>query len=151
MRAKNEAPLFFFFGAACASVAAWMVSRRFPASRRLGGDLNFGDMSVGASHIFLAPPGQAVAFSGLNPIKPGHLIVVPRRQVARLRDLEASELLDLFQSVQTAQRLTEQQHGSPASNLALKDGGEFRVAPARPYHVLTVSRATNCQPQLGRR
>ncbi len=44
------------------------------------------------------------AFRDLAPILPGHTLVVPNHNVARLRELLPSELEDLFETVSEAQR-----------------------------------------------
>ena len=91
------------------------------ASERVGEDLQLADISVGASHVLLTSP-WSVAFSGLQPIVPGHCVVAPLRPVGRAPELSDDEWLDLWRTARRAQAAVEGMHGAGASNLLLKDG-----------------------------
>lgn len=80
-----------------------------------------GCISVGASHVLLTSP-WSVAFSGLQPIVPGHCVVAPLRPVGRAPELSDAEWLDLWRTARRAQAAVESMHGIGASNLLLKDG-----------------------------
>jgi len=41
------------------------------------------------------------AFLDINPIRPGHTLVIPKREVGYLFDLEPDELADLWKAAQT--------------------------------------------------
>jgi len=91
------------------------------SSERVGEDLQLADISVGASHVLLTSP-WSVAFSGLQPIVPGHCVVAPLRPVGRAPELSDAEWLDLWRTARRAQAAVESMHGIGASNLLLKDG-----------------------------
>lgn len=48
---------------------------------------------------------RSLGLVNLKPIVPGHVLVIPRRVVPRLADLEEEEVSDLFLSVQTVTRV----------------------------------------------
>jgi histidine triad (HIT) family protein len=64
-----------------------------------------------------------IAFMDLYPVRPGHLLVVPRRHAVHLRDLPPAEQAHLFA---VAMRLMEAQRASgfaaDAANLLVNDG-----------------------------
>jgi bis(5'-adenosyl)-triphosphatase len=91
------------------------------AAERAGEDILLANISVGASHMLLTSP-SSVAFSGLQPIVPGHSIVAPLRPVGRAPELSDAEWLDLWRTARRAQAAVEARHGAGASNLLLKDG-----------------------------
>ena len=91
------------------------------SSERVGEDLQLAEISVGASHVLLTSP-WSVAFSGLQPIVPGHCVVAPLRPVGRAPELSDAEWLDLWRTARRAQAAVEGTHAAGASNLLLKDG-----------------------------
>jgi histidine triad (HIT) family protein len=66
---------------------------------------------------------RCIAFMDLYPIRPGHLLVIPRRHAVHLRDLPAAEQAHLFA---VAMRLMAAQRASgfaaDAANLLVNDG-----------------------------
>ncbi|HEX8358841.1 MAG TPA: HIT family protein [Longimicrobium sp.] len=64
-----------------------------------------------------------IAFMDLYPVRPGHLLVVPRRHAVHLRDLPATEQAHLFA---VAMRLMDAQRAAglatDAANLLVNDG-----------------------------
>ncbi|HEX8829814.1 MAG TPA: HIT family protein [Longimicrobium sp.] len=64
-----------------------------------------------------------IAFMDLYPVRPGHLLVIPRRHAVHLRDLPAAEQAHLFG---VAMRLMEAQraagYAADAANLLVNDG-----------------------------
>jgi histidine triad (HIT) family protein len=64
-----------------------------------------------------------MAFMDLYPIRPGHLLVIPRRHAARLHELPADEQAHLFA---VSMRVMEAQRaaglGVDAANVAVNDG-----------------------------
>ena len=91
------------------------------SSERVGENLQLAEISVGASHVLLTSP-WSVAFSGLQPIVPGHCVVAPLRPVGRAPELSDAEWLDLWRTARRAQAAVEGTHAAGASNLLLKDG-----------------------------
>lgn len=64
-----------------------------------------------------------IAFMDLYPVRPGHLLLIPRRHAVHLRDLPAAEQAHLFA---VAMRLMEAQraagYAADAANLLVNDG-----------------------------
>ena len=109
------------FGAARYMRSSRLMCSDAASSERAGEDILLADISVGASHVLLTSP-SSVAFSGLQPIVPGHCIVAPLRPVGRAPELSDAEWLDLWRTARRAQAAVEARHGAGASNLLLKDG-----------------------------
>ena len=121
---------FALGSAACVSALTFCATRYIRHSRvlcsassseRVGEDLQLAGISVGASQVLFALQ-QSVAFSGLQPIVPGHCVVAPLRPVGRALDLSEGDWLDLWRTVRRAQAVVEGTHEATASNLLLKDG-----------------------------
>lgn len=102
--------------------------------------------------VFYTTP-KSFAFVNLKPLLPGHILISPKRIVARLTDLSASELTDLFTTVQKTQHMLariyfketfvpttlekriEDQHGS--FNVAIQDGVDSgQTIPHVHVHVI---------------
>ncbi|PHH83175.1 hypothetical protein CDD82_3222 [Ophiocordyceps australis] len=79
----------------------------------------FGPYEV-ASQVFITTP-LSFALVNLKPLLPGHVLVCPRRPLARLLDLTPAEASDLMTTVQQTQRVLAKAY------LAGK-GGDFTVA-----------------------
>ena len=109
------------FGAARYMRSSRLMCSDAASSERAGEDILLADISVGASHVLLTSP-SSVAFSGLQPIVPGHSIVAPLRPMGRAPELSDAEWLDLWRTARRAQAAVEARHGAGASNLLLKDG-----------------------------
>ncbi|KAH9869063.1 hypothetical protein J1614_008140 [Plenodomus biglobosus] len=62
------------------------------------------------------------AIVNLKPLLPGHVLVSPRRVVPRFNDLSATEVQDLFATVQRVSRMVERVFGASALNIAIQDG-----------------------------
>ena len=80
----------------------------------------FGKFVVTAQVFHLTPLSFAVV--NLKPLLPGHVLVSPRRPVARLADLSADEVADLFRTVQRVGRTVERVFHASALNVAVQDG-----------------------------
>jgi histidine triad (HIT) family protein len=61
---------------------------------------------------------DTVAFLDTSPLFPGHLLVVPRRHVVRLDEVEPSELQPLFTTVQQAMRTLQRELDAPGAFVA---------------------------------
>ncbi|KAF8476845.1 HIT-like domain-containing protein [Kalaharituber pfeilii] len=57
-----------------------------------------------------------------KPLLPGHVLVCPNRVVPRLKDLDASEVIDLFLSVQKVGKIIEKVFQGESLNIAIQDG-----------------------------
>ncbi|KAI9828490.1 MAG: hypothetical protein M1826_006027 [Phylliscum demangeonii] len=98
----------------------------------------------------------------LKPLAPGHVLICPRRVVARLHELTRPEVSDLFATVQRVARMLQRVYRAPAINIALQDGPEagqtvphlhahliprraadFDAVPDRIYDLLESGEATS--------
>ncbi|KAL0242248.1 hypothetical protein I308_105877 [Cryptococcus tetragattii IND107] len=64
----------------------------------------------------------SVGIINLKPLLPGHVLIVPKRVVPRLADLEANEVSDLFLSVQHIGKVLEDVYKARAMTVSLQDG-----------------------------
>ncbi|OWZ26513.1 bis(5'-adenosyl)-triphosphatase [Cryptococcus neoformans] len=64
----------------------------------------------------------SVGIVNLKPLLPGHVLIVPKRVVPRLADLEANEVSDLFLSVQHVGKVLEDVYKARAMTVSLQDG-----------------------------
>ena len=67
----------------------------------------YGNIDIPASQIFLLRK-NVVGLVNLKPITSGHVLVCPRRNVLRLRDLNEIETVDLWLSVTEVHRVIEE-------------------------------------------
>lgn len=70
----------------------------------------------------LASSARFVAVFDGHPASPGHVLVIPRRHVASLRDLRPSETLELFELVDNACGLLDDGYRPDAYNIGINDG-----------------------------
>ena len=85
----------------------------------------------------------SVTLGSLNPLLPGHVVVAPRRPVARYGDLTAAEADDVAAAVRAAQRAAP---AADAFNVAIKDGAAAGQAVAH-CHVHLVPRTRGDLPE----
>eukprot|EP00434_Breviolum_minutum_P012280 symbB.v1.2.010824.t1/scaffold711.1/size292957/5 len=91
------------------------------------------------SHNQLLRSGSSVALQDLQPILPGHAVVVPVEKVTRLYELTDDAMLDLWRVTKLASEELRRQHGSTASNWAVFDGW-LAGQPVPHAHVHVVPR-----------
>jgi diadenosine tetraphosphate (Ap4A) HIT family hydrolase len=120
-----------------ASAIGIYLSRRGSAGKRLGKDIFFADVAIGASHICYASE-RTVVLKNLHEITPGHMLVIPRRCVTRCSELTVDELADLFATVSLARGGFGGERNE-AANLAIKDGASSGQ-PIPHVHVHVVPR-----------
>lgn len=70
----------------------------------------------------VASSDHSVIFEDAFPVSPGHLLVVGRRHVSRLRDLTSDEIRDLWEMVTAARIWLERSHHPDGYNIGLNDG-----------------------------
>lgn len=109
---------------------------------RFGDDLHLGPTMIGASLVlYSSPSGLSTALTGIQPVLPGHSVIVPRRSVSRLSQLSDDELLDLWRTALQTQDILCRHYGGTASNWAISDGFDagqswphthLHVVPRRP-------------------
>lgn len=66
----------------------------------------FGKIDIPSSQIFLFRK-NVIGFVNIKPIVAGHVLVSPRKGVARLKDLNEIETCDLWLSVAEVQKVIE--------------------------------------------
>ncbi|KAK8861377.1 hypothetical protein IAR55_002196 [Kwoniella newhampshirensis] len=71
--------------------------------------------------VFYRTP-LSIGIVNLKPLLPGHVLIVPRRVVPRLADLEPSEVSDLFLAVQHVGKVLEEVYKVQAMTISLQDG-----------------------------
>lgn len=73
----------------------------------------------------------------LKPIVPGHVLLISKRCVPRLRDLAPEEISDLFISATTVGSALEAHYGAGALNVAVQDGAASgQTVPHVHVHLL---------------
>lgn len=86
---------------------------------------------------FVHQDAHCVAFMDINPMSPGHVLVVPRQAVKTLTELDAStraHLLEIAVRIGDAQR---QALGSQAQHVLVNDGpGASQTVPHVHVHVI---------------
>ncbi len=66
---------------------------------------------------------QAVAFHDIHPQAPVHILVVPRKHIARLQDMEAEDECLIGHLLYVAKRLAEKQNlAQPGYRLVINNG-----------------------------
>jgi bis(5'-adenosyl)-triphosphatase len=88
------------------------------------GDARFSRFVIKSACIFYRSP-RSLSFVNLRPIVPGHVLVMPRRCVPLLQDLDDDEHDDLWRTVRHTQRILRDAYPttSPSSfNVAVQDG-----------------------------
>ncbi|KKK19101.1 hypothetical protein P175DRAFT_0482776 [Aspergillus ochraceoroseus IBT 24754] len=106
-----------------------------------GSPIHFGPFLVTSQVVFHLTP-LSFALVNLKPILPGHVLVSPRRIVARLADLTPSETADLFLTVRRVGRMIERVYGATSLNVAVQDGVDAgQSVPHVHAHIIPRRRA----------
>ena len=96
----------------------------------------FGRFSIAPSQQFFQS-SSSCAFVNLKPIVPGHVLVIPKRLVVRLKDLTDDECDDLFRTVRIVESKIENHYGANACNVAIQDGKDAgQSVPHVHVHIL---------------
>ena len=90
-------------------------------AERDGAGFAFGPISIPRSQVFYETP-STFALVNLKTVVRGHVLVCPRRVVAKFTDLTPDEIADLWRSVADVQRRIERAHDTTSSTLAIQDG-----------------------------
>jgi len=102
-------------------------------------DFRFADTKLETGYVqFMSPSGLSVVLSEMNPITPGHAIIVPRRCVERSAELSSDEFLDLWRTVSEVSRVARDGVVTGV-NVALLDG-PVAGQPVPHMHVHVVPR-----------
>ncbi|CAK9783459.1 HIT-like protein [Cutaneotrichosporon oleaginosum] len=71
--------------------------------------------------VFFETP-LSLGIVNLKPLRPGHVLIISKRVVPRLVDLDHAEVSDLFQCVQRVGHMVEKAYEAEALNIAVQDG-----------------------------
>ena len=99
--------------------------------------LAFGPWRIGATEVFYASE-NSYCFVNLKPVLPGHVLVAPRRLVARMGDLSDSELSDLWATARFASTIVSAAHPeTDALTFTVQDGKSAgQTVPHVHVHVM---------------
>jgi len=103
------------------SYAAAAAGFDFQQEARPTSPIHFAKIELAASQIFFARR-LTVAVVNLKPLCPGHVLVIPRRSVPTMAELDDDEHADLWATVRQVQAIVEACHGASASKLGVQDG-----------------------------
>lgn len=96
----------------------------------------FGPHLIRQSEVFLTST-LSFAFVNLKPILPGHVLVCPRRLVSRFKDLDNSEVSDLFLLVHRIAGKLEGMFDGTAMTISMQDGPDAgQSVPHLHVHVI---------------
>lgn len=99
-------------------------------------DYLFGPWPIAASEVFVTSP-LSFAFVNLKPVVPGHVLISPKRVVARFSELSPEEVADLWSLAQRVGAAIEPHAGAHALTLAIQDGpAAGQTVPHVHVHVL---------------
>jgi len=97
---------------------------------------NFGPAKVRGASTFRRTP-LSLAFVNKKPVVEGHVLVVPRRAVARLEELEEKEVTDLFLLVQRVDVFLQKHYGVDSTTISIQNGaGAGQTIPHLHVHIL---------------
>ena len=100
--------------------------------------LLFGRFTISPSQIFYnSPSNLSAAIVNLRPIVPGHVLIIPKRVVPKVSELDTQEYIDLWESVRTVQNMLEKKYNAHGFNIAIQDGkAAGQSVPHVHVHVL---------------
>jgi len=87
------------------------------------GTIQFGQYMVKATQVFFQSE-LSLALVNLKPVLPGHVLVIPKRCVARFKDLAPAEVADLWISTQKISTTLENYYKYESFTFAIQDGPE---------------------------
>ena len=90
---------------------------------------NFGPAKVRGAAVF-RQSALSLAFVNKKPVVPGHVLIVPRRGVAKLGELEAGEVTDLFLLVQEVERFLQRHLGVDSTTISIQSRVYFILHPS---------------------
>ncbi|PPQ64307.1 hypothetical protein CVT26_002190 [Gymnopilus dilepis] len=97
--------------------------------------LLFSTFEVTSQAFYRASSSYAIV--NLKPIVPGHVLVIPKRRVPRLADLDDQELTCLMRSIKHVGSVIERVYGADALTVACQDGkAAGQSVPHVHFHIL---------------
>ncbi|KAI9334755.1 HIT-like domain-containing protein [Obelidium mucronatum] len=100
----------------------------------------FGPHTITANEIFYSTR-TTFGLVNLKPVTPGHVLLIPRRVVARYSELTAAEASDLALAAQRVGGVVEREFGGAALTLTLQDGAAAGQSVAHVHWHLLPRRA----------
>ncbi|WVW79930.1 hypothetical protein I302_101901 [Kwoniella bestiolae CBS 10118] len=86
--------------------------------------------------VFYTTP-LSIGIVNLKPLLPGHVLIIPKRVVPRLSDLNPPEISDLFMTVQKVGKGLEKYYHAQALTISLQDGASAgQSVPHVHVHIL---------------
>ncbi|KAJ2363652.1 Dinucleoside triphosphate hydrolase, partial [Coemansia sp. RSA 2607] len=77
------------------------------------------------------------ALVNLKPIRPGHVLIAPRRRTMRFNDLTSDEVTDLFAQGQRVSKVVERLFNAESLTLCIQDGPQAgQSVPHVHLHVI---------------
>ncbi|XP_031266560.1 bifunctional bis(5'-adenosyl)-triphosphatase/adenylylsulfatase FHIT-like [Pistacia vera] len=96
----------------------------------------FGPYKIDAKEVFYST-NLSFAMVNLRPVVPGHVLIVPKREVKRLVDLTADETSDLWLMAQKVGKQLESYHKASSLTFTIQDGPEAgQTVPHVHIHIL---------------
>ena len=84
-------------------------------------NISFGPYTIQSSQLFYES-SKCYGLVNLKPIVPGHVLIIPKRVIARYKDLTPDEAADLYDTVYKISPILEKHYNAEALNIAMQDG-----------------------------
>ncbi|KAI9503049.1 Dinucleoside triphosphate hydrolase [Coemansia spiralis] len=98
--------------------------------------VRFGPNAIPLKQMFLISK-LSFAFVNLKPVRPGHVLIATRRDVARFNDLTSEEVSDLLVQGQRVSKVIERVYKASSLTLAIQDGAAAgQTVPHVHLHVI---------------
>lgn len=99
-------------------------------------DAYFGPYKLDRSSLFYESE-YCYGLVNLKPIVQGHVLIIPKRVVARCGDMTKEEITDLMLSVHKVAPILEKEYACSAMNIAMQDGPDAgQSVPHVHFHIL---------------
>ncbi|KAI8638780.1 HIT-like domain-containing protein [Parasitella parasitica] len=96
----------------------------------------FGPHLIQESQIFFKSK-LSIGIVNLKPIAPGHVLVLPKRNIPRLADLDKDETADLMRSAQKIGDVVEKHYGCTSLTMTIQDGPQAgQTVPHVHMHII---------------
>ncbi|CAO3616363.1 unnamed protein product [Mucor fragilis] len=96
----------------------------------------FGPHLISESQIFFKSK-LSIGIVNLKPIAPGHVLVLPKRNIPRLADLNKHESADLMLSAQKIGNVVEKHYGCTSLTMTIQDGPQAgQTVPHVHMHII---------------